>query len=290
MIEIFKKRQNLPETESAMEAEAMKDAARLIGVAQGLDLGGRSSQVYTILAIQQIKDHKAYRAYGMNWETFCLEVLGRPRTSVDEDLRNLSVFGQEFMETAERISLGRAAMRALRRLPDDARPRVLPSGELEVGEHRVPLDAEHRDQIEDLLEQVVDGQKRLEERIQKGEEQLAAKEEALAQKDREVAEREEQIKELEIRLKRNLDRDDFRTPGMIALLRALMTMAEAERVVKEEEEDKELVLKMARKIAPIQRSLLAYGSNWDPSGGEQALADLEAKYGSPDEDGEEEDV
>lgn len=294
MIEIFKNRRRgagntdpdpaprPPEPETDAE-KVYHQALMMIGAAQGMGLIAKSNQIYTVLAVQLIKDHKAYKALGYNWETFCLEVLGRPRTSVDEEIRNLAAFGQEFMEAAERISLGRHAMRVLRRLPEGARPRVLPSGELEVGDQRVPLDAAHKDQIEDLLEQVVDGQKRLEERIEKGEAQLAEKDDELAARVKELEERDQEIEELKRRLDMDRAQEKFSTPALTALLRALMTMSEALRVVEEEEEDPELVLKVARKIAPVQSKLMQYGSGWVPYEGPNPLEAL----GDDPEEGEE---
>src|SRR5690606_449752 len=118
-----------------------------------------------------LKEHEAYLAVGhSSWASFCEKVLGRSRSSVDEVIKTLDDLG-EFMHAAEQLGLSREQLRALRRLPADARPRVLPSGEIEIGDERVSI--EDRDSVIDLIEQLVGSREQMQRQIEEGVKQLA---------------------------------------------------------------------------------------------------------------------
>ena len=58
------------------------------------------------------------------WSEFC-EVLGYSVNKIDEDLQNLSKFGEDFLETSQRLGLGYREMRKLRQLPEEARAEIV---------------------------------------------------------------------------------------------------------------------------------------------------------------------
>lgn len=59
-----------------------------------------------------------------NFEDFCTACGFSPR-KVYEDLQNLNYFGEEFMETSQRLGLGYREMRKLRQLPEEARAEIV---------------------------------------------------------------------------------------------------------------------------------------------------------------------
>jgi hypothetical protein len=134
---------------------------------------------------------------------------------------------------------------------------VLPSGELEVGDQRVPLDADHKDQIEDLLEQLVEGQQRLEERIERGEAQLAERDEKLSAKEGE-------LEELKTELEKARTSGSTSDPVARAMMAVHMAVMEVKQLIEDEEPEREVVLKFYRLTAPHWKEVLEYGANWQP--------------------------
>ena len=59
-----------------------------------------------------------------NFEDFCAACGFSPR-KVYEDLQNLNYFGEEFMETSQRLGLGYHEMRKLRQLSEEARAEIV---------------------------------------------------------------------------------------------------------------------------------------------------------------------
>lgn len=78
-----------------------------------------------------------------NFEDFCTACGFSPR-KVYEDLQNLNYFGEEFMETSQRLGLGYREMRKLRQLPEEARAEI--------------VDADYSDSTdkEELIEKIED--------------------------------------------------------------------------------------------------------------------------------------
>lgn len=151
--------------------DAAADALRLAGAIQAFRATRALIDVQTALVLKQVHDSKSYEPLGYSWKRYCTELCGLPYASVAEALQNLEELGEEFMRAAERLGLGRSALRGLRRLPADARPRVLPSGEIEIGDERVSI--EDRDSVIDLIEQLVGSREQMQRQIEEGVKQLA---------------------------------------------------------------------------------------------------------------------
>jgi hypothetical protein len=143
----------------------------MAGAADAFRFTHVSTRVYELLTLQAIREHRAYESLDMTWEQFCTQVLGRSRRAVEEDLATLEQLGEDFMRVAQQLGLGRDALRALRRLPADARPRVLPSGEIEIGGERVSID--DRDSVIDLIDELVQSRVKMQQQIEEGVKQLA---------------------------------------------------------------------------------------------------------------------
>ena len=93
------------------------------------------SNIAKLKLLAELKESKAYKgqqalnAKGelveMNTFDDVCEVLGISRSKALEDLQNLAMFGEEFLEASQRLGLGYRQLRQLRALPEDTRQLVI---------------------------------------------------------------------------------------------------------------------------------------------------------------------
>ena len=110
------------------------------------------SEIKFLADIKETKQYKGLSVIGENgelltvstWADFCTG-LGKSHQHVDEEIRNLGVFGEDFLETSQRMSLGYRDLRKLRKL-DDADREVIIEGEA--------VKAEDRESLIDLIEEM----------------------------------------------------------------------------------------------------------------------------------------
>lgn len=110
------------------------------------------SEIKFLAEIKETKQYKGLSVVGENgklltvstWDEFC-SGLGKSRQHVDEEIRNLGVFGEDFLETSQRMSLGYRDLRKLRKL-DDADREVIINGE--------SVKTEDRESLIDLIEEM----------------------------------------------------------------------------------------------------------------------------------------
>ncbi|ENX33915.1 hypothetical protein F889_02579 [Acinetobacter colistiniresistens] len=111
--------------------------------------------VTEIKLLAEIKESKQYKGLKLvnsvgklvtvtTFEEFC-QHLGMSREKVDQDILNLSTFGEDFLETSQRMGLGYRDLRKLRKLPDSDRE-VLINGEA--------VKTEDRESLIDLIEEM----------------------------------------------------------------------------------------------------------------------------------------
>ncbi|QQC83018.1 hypothetical protein I9054_012315 [Acinetobacter bereziniae] len=131
--------------------------------------------VTEIKLIAEIKETKQYKGLKVidttgklvtvsTFEEFC-QYLGKSREHVDEDIRNLGVFGEDFLETSQRIGLGYRDLRKLRKL-DEADRAVIINGE--------SVKAEDRESLIDLIEEMSAKHSKDKEQLNKQVEELTA--------------------------------------------------------------------------------------------------------------------
>lgn len=110
-------------------------AHELIGMIKAFDFTQKLVTVTTLKLLNQVKESKNYKGLTLSdkegklvtvttWEDFCT-TLGFSREQMDENLRNLNTFGENFLETSQRLGLGYREMRKLRKLPEDARAEIV---------------------------------------------------------------------------------------------------------------------------------------------------------------------
>lgn len=93
------------------------------------------SNIAKLKLLAELKEAKAYKGQKAlnakgelvemnNFEDVC-DVLGISLSKAKEDLQNLAVFGEEFLEASQRLGLGYRQLRQLRALPEDTRQLVI---------------------------------------------------------------------------------------------------------------------------------------------------------------------
>lgn len=108
---------------------------QMLGQAQAFKAISKFADVVSLQKLAHIKETKLYKALRGKravdkdgdeiadvgtWEGFC-RVLGLSRVKVDEDLINLSVFGEEALAQLTAVGAGYRELRKLRKLPEDER-------------------------------------------------------------------------------------------------------------------------------------------------------------------------
>lgn len=170
---------------------------RKLGTPVGLALGALTLRVQQLIAIQEIRDSRAYREADLTWDQYCMEVLGENPKKVEEDLSSAGALGAQMFAVAEWAGLKRADFRQLRRSETDELRLLRDSNELVMGEEVIPITAENRDRIlEGFLEMLQREQKEKDEAkeqlaeaeatIAKGREQIEAKEGELEDRDNQL--------------------------------------------------------------------------------------------------------
>jgi hypothetical protein len=245
-------------------AEAVAAAHHLAGAVDGIRMIEEFGRYSRLLVVQQIKEFDAYKALGHTWDSFCTERLRQSRRTVDEDLQNLELFGHEFLEATDRLSIGRRTLRTLRSLPADELPRLLPGGRMEIAGEVYPVDAEHSEAIAEAVKALAGQLNYTQNRLEDAE---SAVEEVRGQ----LAEKEQEAEGLRNKLaeKRTVEREQDRYAHLQAaatgeigrgILLVASILAELGQRCEREIPDREEVLRAARVLPPLVSNLLDFGA------------------------------
>ncbi len=109
--------------------------SEMVGQLRAFDFMTRFTGLARLKFLAELKETKAYKGQMAtnpkgelvemtSFEDVC-DVLGVSRSKVLEDLQNLAMFGEEFLEASSRLGLGYRQLRQLRALPEDARQLVI---------------------------------------------------------------------------------------------------------------------------------------------------------------------
>ncbi|NKC21603.1 hypothetical protein CWC29_022765 [Pseudoalteromonas sp. S4498] len=127
------------------EIAAKQDVLMQLGRAQAFNFISKLVTVTELKTLQQIKDTKEYKGLTVTdedgklvtvttWEDCCRHILQMDRKGIDERLSNLTLFGEQFFEQAQKMKLGYRDLRALRQLPEDEQALVIESEAVETGD------------------------------------------------------------------------------------------------------------------------------------------------------------
>lgn len=142
-----------------------------IGRIQAAGAFRKLATVAELVWLKELKEAKVYRDLpGVGtWETLC-KYLGKDRRTTDEDLQNLAMFGEDFLETSRQLSIGYREMRQLRQLTYDGESfQVSEDGKTVIieGESITLGDADAAPELEAALEKILTKNKTLSERNKK---------------------------------------------------------------------------------------------------------------------------
>ena len=148
------------------EKQAMiAQAHEIIGRVQANTLMAKFANVSNLVHLKNIKESKIYRDLPMvgTWDKYC-EYIGLSRQKVDEDLANLAAFGEDFLTTCQQFSLGYRDLRKLRQLTHGGTIQITDDA-IEISGERIPLDAEHKEDLQAAIEKVIEEQATLKDEL-----------------------------------------------------------------------------------------------------------------------------
>lgn len=180
-IEMGVRLQAQQETQSIVEAtiEGLVSGDKLAETASASILVGRIqmanavkqfANVGSLQILKNVKETKDYKNLkGLKlptgeilqgtWDEFC-KLIGESKSSVDERLKNLEVFGQEALESMQSIGMGIRDLRRLRQLPESELKAIVDGDQLTVDSKEEALDiieemaAKHRAESSKLNEKL----------------------------------------------------------------------------------------------------------------------------------------
>lgn len=182
--------------------EAIANVYEMAGKIKAINFQKAQSNFFGLLMLKKVKDSKEYRdRFGMTWEKFC-EHVGVNKRWIDEQLADLKPFKVEFLEAFLQFSgvpiskvkyLAEAKLEVTSNLSENA---IVYNGET------IPLDAEHRDDIQALLETLETAHKTEKEELEAA---LSASKKVAAAKEKVINTMERDLK----RLERKVDLSDL---------------------------------------------------------------------------------
>lgn len=185
-------------------------AYELVGMLKAFDFTKKVTTVGTLKILAEIKEAKQYKGLELldkdknprhvgTWSEFC-EVLGYSVNKIDEDLQNLSKFGEDFLETSQRLGLGYREMRKLRQLPEEARAEIVDADYSDTTDKEELIE-----KIEDLTAQHAKEKEALQAQLKRKSDDYEAQAKVLATKN-------ERINHLDLELAKKTKAIETQTP------------------------------------------------------------------------------
>lgn len=198
------------------------EAHEIIGRVQALSFIEKVTTISSLVQLSKIKESKVYRDLPNigTWEKYC-EYIGLTRQKVDEDLRNLATFGEQFLTTCQQFSLGYRDMRKLKQLTHDGS--VIIDGDcLVIDTESIPIDQDHAEELQTAIERILTDRQEINKRLTRLEKDFkgAVKEETLSFHSKEKV----LLKEIErLKVFDPEDVDDSRFEGQYETIRETVT-------------------------------------------------------------------
>ena len=165
--------------------------------------------VTEIKLIAEIKETQQYKGLQVidtdgqpvtvtTFQDFC-KALGHSYEKINQDLQNLSAFGEEFLETSQRMGLGYRDLRKLRKLPENEQ-QVIINGEAVKAEDKESLidiieemSVKHAKDKETLQKKLTTTESELTKRIKELEADNQAKDSVLSSKNKKIDELDQRL-------------------------------------------------------------------------------------------------
>ena len=166
MVEFHTERQEIKEKEREEREALIAEASRLTGRVEAFNVTSKFLTVSTLITLNNIKENKIYKELKgcETWDKYC-NSLGFSSKKIDEDLRNLNTFGEEFLLTGQQLGFGYRELRSL--------SKQVKAGNLEVKDAEVIIDGEvipldDKDELRDALDTLLKSKyKEIEEKDKK---------------------------------------------------------------------------------------------------------------------------
>lgn len=115
-----------------------------IGALKAFEFTQKLLTVSTIKILSEIKESKKFKGLQLidiegkpltvsSWEQFC-QAIGKSRQHIDEEIRNLSAFGEDFLETSQRMGIGYRDLRKLRQINQEDREVIINGEAVQAGD------------------------------------------------------------------------------------------------------------------------------------------------------------
>lgn len=178
--------------------QEMAEAYEIMGTLKAFNFVQKLLTVGSLKKLQEIKESKKYKGVTVvtddgnlltvgNFADFC-KACGLSDKKVYEDLQNLNAFGDEFMETSQRLGLGYREMRKLRQLPEEARAEIIDADYSDATDKEELIE-----KIEDLTAKHVREKDALTKQLETAKGNYEAQSKVMANKDRKINELSEEL-------------------------------------------------------------------------------------------------
>lgn len=168
--DVLTQNQNTVASLQSAHSEERDLVNQLLGQAQMADAISKFSRTVRLSKLAFVKENKLYKALAGkqapdgsaltgSWEEFC-QLLGYSKDKVDTDLQNLREFGEEALESMNRMGIGYREMRQYRRLPEDEKTALIEAAKtgdketfLDLAEEVIAKHAKEKDALTKQLEE-----------------------------------------------------------------------------------------------------------------------------------------
>lgn len=147
------KEQEQKEVLAKEKEDLIAEASRLTGRVEAFNVTSKFLTVSTLITLNNIKENKIYKELKgcETWDKYC-NSLGFSSKKIDEDLRNLNTFGEEFLLTGQQLGFGYRELRSL--------SKQVKAGELQIKDEAIVIDGEtisleEKDILKDALTDLV---------------------------------------------------------------------------------------------------------------------------------------
>lgn len=170
--------------------EAEKEESRFEGILAKIDYDIAHNEFLKLLTLHRVKETKDYRKTGKTWVEFC-EAHGYPQRTADRLLEEIRPLFEQF--SAKMADLAGVTFNKIRLLGRSVSANLaeIKDGCLVYDDQVIPLDAEHKDEIEAVLDQLKDNAEKIRKdkdaTIAAQKKVLAANEKFKITKEREIA-------------------------------------------------------------------------------------------------------
>ncbi len=184
---------NVEQTQKDRE-EAIANVYEMAGKVKATNFFKTQADFFNLLMLKKVKDSKEYRErFGMTWEQFCDHV-GLKRRTVDLQLEDLEPFRQEFLATFANFSGVAISKIKYLGMAVDSKLATIAENSIIFNGETIPVDAEHKDEIQALLEALEENHKKAQD---DAETTIRTKDRLLAAKEATINKMERELKRLE---------------------------------------------------------------------------------------------